>query len=106
MQNPQALVQIIQEQLSQPPSQTHAQLQYSPLIPSHHGVSLIPTGTLGTKGHVQVIVPFLSETYGSRRDPPEKVFLFALCLYMYVPLPVPTETLVPLLVCTLHLTLG
>jgi len=33
---------------------------------------LIDSGTLGTKAHVQVVVPFLTESYGSRRDPPEK----------------------------------
>lgn len=33
---------------------------------------LLESGTLSTKGHVQVIVPFLTESYGSRRDPPEK----------------------------------
>lgn len=32
---------------------------------------LLESGTLGTKGHVQVILPFLTESYGSRRDPPE-----------------------------------
>ncbi|XP_047140084.1 ubiquitin-like modifier-activating enzyme 6 isoform X2 [Hydra vulgaris] len=30
---------------------------------------LIETGTMGTKGHVQVIVPHLTETYSSQRDP-------------------------------------
>jgi len=33
---------------------------------------LLESGTLSTKGHVQVIVPHLTESYGSRRDPPEK----------------------------------
>ncbi|KAL6048271.1 Ubiquitin-like modifier-activating enzyme 6 [Balamuthia mandrillaris] len=33
---------------------------------------LLESGTLSTKGHVQVIVPFMTESYGSRRDPPEK----------------------------------
>ena len=33
---------------------------------------LLESGTLGTKGHVQVVVPFLTESYGSTRDPPEK----------------------------------
>ncbi len=33
---------------------------------------LLESGTLGTKGHVQVIVPHLTESYGSTRDPPEK----------------------------------
>eukprot|EP00698_Gefionella_okellyi_P001178 TRINITY_DN11094_c0_g1_i2.p1 TRINITY_DN11094_c0_g1~~TRINITY_DN11094_c0_g1_i2.p1 ORF type:complete len:1012 (-),score=278.08 TRINITY_DN11094_c0_g1_i2:4384-7419(-) len=33
---------------------------------------LLESGTLGTKGNVQVVVPFLTETYGSSRDPPEK----------------------------------
>eukprot|EP01100_Stratorugosa_tubuloviscum_P003851 TRINITY_DN1936_c2_g1_i2.p1 TRINITY_DN1936_c2_g1~~TRINITY_DN1936_c2_g1_i2.p1 ORF type:complete len:1019 (-),score=473.16 TRINITY_DN1936_c2_g1_i2:43-3066(-) len=33
---------------------------------------LLESGTLGTKGHVQVIVPHQTESYGSQRDPPEK----------------------------------
>eukprot|EP00735_Rhodelphis_limneticus_P003966 TRINITY_DN15509_c0_g1::TRINITY_DN15509_c0_g1_i1::g.30466::m.30466 TRINITY_DN15509_c0_g1::TRINITY_DN15509_c0_g1_i1::g.30466 ORF type:complete len:1040 (+),score=270.94,sp/Q29504/UBA1_RABIT/57.35/0.0,ThiF/PF00899.16/7.1e-14,ThiF/PF00899.16/7.4e-31,UBACT/PF02134.16/6.9e-14,UBACT/PF02134.16/3e-26,UBA_e1_C/PF09358.5/3.2e-42,UBA_e1_thiolCys/PF10585.4/7.6e-22,UBA_e1_thiolCys/PF10585.4/0.011,P2/PF07194.6/0.53 TRINITY_DN15509_c0_g1_i1:65-3121(+) len=33
---------------------------------------LLESGTLGTKGNVQVIVPHLTESYGSSRDPPEK----------------------------------
>jgi len=33
---------------------------------------LLESGTLSTKGHVQVIVPFITETYGSKADPPEK----------------------------------
>ncbi|KAH7105673.1 ubiquitin activating enzyme [Auriculariales sp. MPI-PUGE-AT-0066] len=33
---------------------------------------LIDSGTLGTKGNVQVIVPNLTESYGSSQDPPEK----------------------------------
>eukprot|EP00002_Diphylleia_rotans_P040042 TRINITY_DN9404_c0_g3_i2.p1 TRINITY_DN9404_c0_g3~~TRINITY_DN9404_c0_g3_i2.p1 ORF type:complete len:942 (-),score=201.60 TRINITY_DN9404_c0_g3_i2:180-3005(-) len=33
---------------------------------------LLESGTLGTKGNVQVIVPHLTESYGSTRDPPEK----------------------------------
>lgn len=34
--------------------------------------SLLESGTLGTKGNVQVIVPGLTESYGSSHDPPEK----------------------------------
>eukprot|EP00300_Choanocystis_sp_HF-7_P036097 c5119_g1_i1.p1 GENE.c5119_g1_i1~~c5119_g1_i1.p1 ORF type:complete len:1014 (-),score=269.80 c5119_g1_i1:69-3110(-) len=33
---------------------------------------LLESGTLGTKGNVQVIVPHLTESYGSSVDPPEK----------------------------------
>ena len=33
---------------------------------------LLESGTLGTKGNVQVVVPNLTESYGSSRDPPEK----------------------------------
>ncbi|XP_009275365.1 PREDICTED: uncharacterized protein LOC103897123, partial [Aptenodytes forsteri] len=33
---------------------------------------LLESGTLGTKGNVQVVIPFLSESYSSRQDPPEK----------------------------------
>lgn len=34
--------------------------------------SLLESGTLGTKGNTQVIVPHMTESYGSSRDPPEK----------------------------------
>ncbi|KAF5363942.1 hypothetical protein D9756_000809 [Leucocoprinus leucothites] len=34
--------------------------------------SLLDSGTLGTKGNVQVIVPDLTESYASSQDPPEK----------------------------------
>ncbi|KAL1791626.1 ubiquitin-like modifier-activating enzyme 1 Y, partial [Sigmodon hispidus] len=33
---------------------------------------LLESGTLGTKGNVQVVVPFLTESYSSSHDPPEK----------------------------------
>jgi ubiquitin-activating enzyme E1 len=33
---------------------------------------LLDSGTLGTKGSTQVVIPFLTESYGSRRDPPEQ----------------------------------
>ncbi|XP_030832808.1 ubiquitin-like modifier-activating enzyme 6 isoform X2 [Strongylocentrotus purpuratus] len=33
---------------------------------------LMESGTLGAKGHVQVIVPHLTESYGSKQDPPEQ----------------------------------
>lgn len=33
---------------------------------------LLESGTLGTKGNVQIIVPHLTESYGSQADPPEK----------------------------------
>jgi ubiquitin-activating enzyme E1-like protein 2 len=32
---------------------------------------LLETGTLGAKGHVQVIVPYITESYNSQRDPNE-----------------------------------
>jgi ubiquitin-activating enzyme E1 len=34
--------------------------------------SLLESGTLGTKGNTQVVVPGLTESYASSRDPPEK----------------------------------
>jgi len=34
--------------------------------------SLLDSGTLGTKGNVQVIIPDLTESYASSQDPPEK----------------------------------
>jgi ubiquitin-activating enzyme E1 len=33
---------------------------------------LLESGTLGTKGNTQVIIPHLSESYSSSQDPPEK----------------------------------
>jgi ubiquitin-activating enzyme E1 len=33
---------------------------------------LFESGTLGTKGNTQVVVPFLTESYSSSQDPPEK----------------------------------
>ncbi|XP_028146852.1 ubiquitin-like modifier-activating enzyme 1 [Diabrotica virgifera virgifera] len=33
---------------------------------------LLESGTLGTKGNTQVVAPFLSESYSSSQDPPEK----------------------------------
>ena len=33
---------------------------------------LLESGTLGTKGNTQVILPFLTESYGSSQDPPEE----------------------------------
>lgn len=38
----------------------------------YYGKSLLESGTLGAKGNVQVIVPNLTESYGSTRDPPEE----------------------------------
>lgn len=32
---------------------------------------LLESGTLGPKGHVQVILPKLTESYGSKQDPEE-----------------------------------
>jgi ubiquitin-activating enzyme E1 len=39
-----------------------------------HKKSLLESGTLGTKGNVQVIVPHLTESYGSSTDPVEQEF--------------------------------
>jgi len=33
---------------------------------------LLESGTLGTKGNTQVVVPFITESYSSSQDPPEK----------------------------------
>ncbi|KAF6002095.1 E1 ubiquitin-activating protein [Cyanidiococcus yangmingshanensis] len=33
---------------------------------------MLDSGTLGTKGSTQVVIPYLTESYGSSRDPPEK----------------------------------
>ncbi|KAH7375029.1 hypothetical protein B0T11DRAFT_234402 [Plectosphaerella cucumerina] len=36
--------------------------------------SLLESGTLGTKGNTQVVLPHLTESYSSSQDPPEKEF--------------------------------
>jgi len=33
---------------------------------------LLESGTLGTKGNVQVVLPYSTESYSSSQDPPEK----------------------------------
>ena len=38
---------------------------------------MLESGTLGTKGSTQVVVPSVTENYGAKRDPPEKSF--AIC---------------------------
>lgn len=38
----------------------------------YYRIPLLESGTLGTMGNVQVVVPFLSESYSSSQDPPEK----------------------------------
>jgi len=38
----------------------------------YYKLPLFESGTLGTKGNVQVVLPHLTESYGSSRDPPEK----------------------------------
>eukprot|EP00761_Pharyngomonas_kirbyi_P009325 gb/GECH01009341.1/.p1 GENE.gb/GECH01009341.1/~~gb/GECH01009341.1/.p1 ORF type:complete len:1115 (+),score=224.34 gb/GECH01009341.1/:1-3345(+) len=39
-----------------------------------HGLGLLEGGTLGAKGNTQAVVPHLTESYGSTRDPPERTF--------------------------------
>jgi len=38
----------------------------------YYNKSLLESGTLGTKGNVQVVIPKLTESYSSSQDPPEK----------------------------------
>ncbi|XP_016088713.1 ubiquitin-like modifier-activating enzyme 6 isoform X1 [Sinocyclocheilus grahami] len=38
--------------------------------------ALLDSGTMGTKGHTEIIVPFLTESYNSHRDPPEEEIPF------------------------------
>ena len=33
---------------------------------------LLESGTLGTKGNTQVVLPFMTESYSSSQDPPER----------------------------------
>ena len=37
-----------------------------------YGLPMLESGTLGTKGNTQIVVPKLTENYGATRDPPEK----------------------------------
>ncbi|CAF3464770.1 unnamed protein product [Rotaria sp. Silwood1] len=37
----------------------------------YYGKPLVDSGTLGTKASVQVVVPYLTESYSSTRDPPD-----------------------------------
>ena len=37
-----------------------------------HEKPLLESGTLGTKGNVQVVLPFLTQSYGESQDPPEE----------------------------------
>ncbi|CAH0514318.1 unnamed protein product [Peronospora belbahrii] len=37
-----------------------------------YGLPMFESGTLGTKGNTQIIVPHITENYGASRDPPEK----------------------------------
>jgi len=38
----------------------------------NYGKAMLESGTLGTKGNTQVVIPHLTENYGATRDPPEK----------------------------------
>jgi ubiquitin-activating enzyme E1 len=38
----------------------------------YYGLPLLESGTMGAKGNTQVVFPFLTESYGSSNDPPEK----------------------------------
>ena len=42
----------------------------------YYGLPLLESGTLGTKGNTQVVVPHLTESYSSSADPPEKTIPF------------------------------
>ena len=41
-----------------------------------HDKPLFESGTLGTKGNTQVVIPRQSQNYGATADPNEKVFQF------------------------------
>ncbi|XP_058497315.1 ubiquitin-like modifier-activating enzyme 6 [Solea solea] len=41
-----------------------------------NGKPLLDSGTMGTKGHTEIIVPNLTESYNSHRDPPEEEIPF------------------------------
>jgi len=37
-----------------------------------YSLPMLESGTLGTKGNTQIVVPYVTENYGATRDPPEK----------------------------------
>ncbi|KAL1476491.1 hypothetical protein MTO96_018479 [Rhipicephalus appendiculatus] len=49
----------------------------------HYSKALVDSGTVGTKGSVQVVVPFLTESYSCSQDPPETSV--PLCTLKYFP---------------------
>eukprot|EP00800_Vazella_pourtalesii_P005129 TRINITY_DN1595_c0_g1_i1.p1 TRINITY_DN1595_c0_g1~~TRINITY_DN1595_c0_g1_i1.p1 ORF type:complete len:700 (-),score=170.32 TRINITY_DN1595_c0_g1_i1:520-2619(-) len=49
----------------------------------YYHLPLLESGTLGTKGNVQVVLPFLTESYSSSSDPPEKEI--AICTLKHFP---------------------
>jgi len=38
----------------------------------YYSKPLLESGTLGTMGNTQIVIPNVTESYGSSRDPPEK----------------------------------
>jgi ubiquitin-activating enzyme E1 len=40
-----------------------------------YGKPLVESGTLGTKGNVQVVKPFMTESYSDSQDPPDKGYI-------------------------------
>ena len=46
--------------------------QYVDMRCVENKVALLESGTLSSKGHVQVIMPYKTETYGSKADPAEE----------------------------------
>ena len=44
---------------------------------------MIDSGTLGPKGHVQVVLPYLSETYSSQNDPEDNTNIPQCTLKMF-----------------------
>ena len=45
--------------------------QYTDMRSGRAGCCLVDSGTTGAKGHVQVVVPLLTESWGATQDPPE-----------------------------------
>lgn len=48
-----------------------------------YGKPLLESGTLGTKGHTQVVIPFLTQSYGTHRDPMD--LGFPMCTVRHFP---------------------
>merc|ERR1719400_748588 len=55
----------------------------------YYNKPLLESGTLGTKGNTQVVIPKVTESYSSSQDPPEKSI--PICTLKNFPMPLSTR---------------